>query len=233
MRLREFERRVRACFEAIPAEFRQRIHEVVVSPDTRPDPDLPDNYLLGECIHLPDWSGDPELASTVVLYHGSFLALARIDPDFDLDAEIRETVLHEVQHHVEDAAGHPHLHDLDWASEQNELRRAGRDHHDGYWRAGVELEGEDHPTWAVDHDLFQEVELDAAAWRTARRGGLRLEAQGRRVVIEPGELRSSPACVAFEGYGRSLHGGMPGDLFVIVRRKDGWLARLGLWRTPL
>jgi len=229
MRLDEFERRARACFEAIPARFRERVVGPVIVPEVSPHPEFEGNYLLGECVHLPELSEGEELRSAVYLYYGSFVALAREDPDFDLPAEIEETVLHEVQHHLEDAVGHGGLCGRDWAGDQNQHRRRGASWSAGYWRAGERLRDEDHPTWAVDHDLFQEVRLSRDDWERAAREGLRLSALGRKVVIHPGELDAPPATATFEGYGRSILGSAPGDLFVELTREGGWLSRFNLF----
>ena len=45
------------------------------------------------------------MRSIVHLYYGSFVELARRDDGFDFDAELVETLEHEVKHHLEDKAG--------------------------------------------------------------------------------------------------------------------------------
>ena len=60
------------------------------------------------------------------LYYGSFRELARLDEDFDWEAELWETLTHEVRHHRESTAGEDALEDLDWAEDENFRRRAGK-----------------------------------------------------------------------------------------------------------
>jgi predicted Zn-dependent protease with MMP-like domain len=47
---------------------------------------------------------DPWLGSQIVLYYGSFRALLGADPDA-WESELRETLVHEIRHHVEGRAG--------------------------------------------------------------------------------------------------------------------------------
>ena len=68
---------VRRQAEQIPAEFYEGIAEVVVSPRTVAHPDRGDIWTMGECIPIASEDPDPRyLQSRVVLYHGSFQALA-------------------------------------------------------------------------------------------------------------------------------------------------------------
>ena len=53
----------------------------------------------------PTRPGQEPFRSIVHLYYGSFVALAENDPSFDVEAELKETIEHEVQHHIEDRAG--------------------------------------------------------------------------------------------------------------------------------
>ena len=180
--LEEFEHRVRAHYDSVPAEYREYVSGPEVIADALPHPDLEDNFILGECHHHPDWTSDwtggQPLRSTVVLYYGSFVELAGLDPAFPMDDEIRETVLHEIQHHLEDAAGAGDLHGLDFAQEHNERRRSGHDYAVRFWRAGERLEDERHELWAVDSDVFLEITLSTHQWDRARAEGLRLQDGG-------------------------------------------------------
>lgn len=224
MDLETFSDKVRAAFEAIPPEYRERVNGPVVLPDTKRHHEVHGLVTLGECVHAPDWGGHGELWSTVYLYHGSFMDIARRDPSFDVDAEIVETVRHEVQHHVEDAVGHAGLRDLDWAEEQNQRWKEDRDYVDGFWRAGERVPGEE-DVRAVGHDLFLELELRRDAWEAARRDGLAVTVGGTVHEVEPGEIEFDDEVFEFEGGGRSLHGSEPGDFVLIVRRRRGFLER--------
>jgi predicted Zn-dependent protease with MMP-like domain len=181
----DFEDRARAVFDGIPPQFRARVDGPHVELEPRPSEHVPGSYVLGECHHHPDLIGDSPLHSSVVLYYGSFAALERRDPSFDVDDEIRETVLHEVQHHLEDAAGVDRLADLDWAEDQNDRRAQELPHDDLFWRAGQQLsEG----VFRVGSDLFVEVEMREGEWRSAARDGLDVTLAGGHVRLDAGDF---------------------------------------------
>jgi len=58
-----------------------------------------DYYILGEYIE------DSNLGCFIVFYYGSFVGLLEDEPDDCWEAEIIDTVLHELQHHLESMAG--------------------------------------------------------------------------------------------------------------------------------
>jgi len=195
-----FAERVRTAFEEIPPEFRERVNGPVVVRDAKRHKEIPGMVTLGECVHAPDWAGHGELWSTVYVYYGSFMDLARRDPSFDLPAEIVETVRHEVQHHVEDQVGHAGLRDLDWAEEQNERWKQGDDFADSFWRAGERVPGEE-DLRAVGRDLFLEVEMRQEEWERARREGLVLSVRGETYDVAPGEIEEDEEVFEFEAGG--------------------------------
>lgn len=236
----EFQEKVRLAFEEIPPEFRERVEGPVVVRDARRHKDLRGMLTLGECIHAPDFAGGGELSSTVVLYYGSFEELAHRDPSFDVEAEIVETVRHEVQHHVEDAAAHAGLRDLDWAEEENQKRKDGADHAIDFWRAGEPWGDPAEGLRAVGRDLFLEIELPPSEWQEAVRDGLVLTVRGEELEILPGELDEDECVFEWEGLGREDAGHTvpehekqsralrrgprdvrpePGDLVVVLRRR--------------
>jgi predicted Zn-dependent protease with MMP-like domain len=227
MTLEEFEERVTAAWEEIPAEFRARVEGPVVVPEARRSRGARGVYILGECLHAPDWSGTSELLSTVVLYYGSFAALARSDPEFDVAEEIRETVVHEVQHHVEDRVGKPRLRDQDWAGQQNTLRRQGRRHAPRFWRGGERLEIDGRTLYGVHDDLFLELPLRHADWQRARREGIELHVGRRHVALPPGQVPDEQGLFTFPGRGRTDgHASGRGELVLAVWRRRGPLERL-------
>ncbi len=59
--------------------------------------------ILGEYIE------SDVLGSIIIFYYGSFVELLRDEPLETWEAEIRETVLHELQHHLEAMAGRDDL----------------------------------------------------------------------------------------------------------------------------
>ena len=73
--------------------------------DTVPDPELPEVYILGEY-------RDDCLGRYINLYFGSFAALAEQEAwtEADWKRELRETLSHELTHHMEGRSG---LHALD------------------------------------------------------------------------------------------------------------------------
>ncbi|MEO8448504.1 MAG: metallopeptidase family protein [Gemmatimonadota bacterium] len=150
----------------LPEEFLDGVAEIAVVPQTIAHPDRPDVYTLGECVPLPaaPVGGSPEaVQSRVVLYFGSFAAVARDNPDFDWRTEAWETLVHEVRHHVEWRAGAPNLEDLDEAVEANYARLAGEPFDPVFYRSGEKVaEG----VFQVEDDYFIEVtvgEIPAAA----------------------------------------------------------------------
>ena len=138
MRLSDFEAMVTRMAADVPAEFLEGIAEIVVSPRGLPHPDRPGIYTLGECIPLPAADATPEgIQSRIVLYHGSFAALAETTPGFDWREEAFETLTHELRHHLEWRARAPELEELDWAVEQNYARHDGDAFDPGFYLAGV------------------------------------------------------------------------------------------------
>jgi hypothetical protein len=75
-------------------EFLDGIAEITVSPRAVPHPTRADIFTLGHCIpfHAGDTGSADEIQSRVVLYHGSFRALAELDPDYDWRTETWETL---------------------------------------------------------------------------------------------------------------------------------------------
>src|SRR5881398_1585976 len=119
----------------VPAEYADGIVAIEVSPKVMPHPRRGDVYTLGECMPL-EWSGNgADLQSRVVLYHGSFAALARLG-DFDWRAEAWETLTHELRHHLEWRAHVSRLEAYDWAAEENFKRHEGQPFDPLFYRSG-------------------------------------------------------------------------------------------------
>ena len=117
---------VRRMADEVPAEYLDGVVEIVVSRKTVPHPARADIWTMGECIPLPAMDADPDaVQSRVVLYYGSFAALAATDPDFDWREEAWETLTHELRHHLEWRARAPDLEALDRAVEANYARHDG------------------------------------------------------------------------------------------------------------
>lgn len=193
----------------IPPEFEGGVVGVEVSPKTVPHPVLADIYTLGECIPL-EWSGSgADLQSRIILYHGSFQALARVAAgDFDWRAEAWETLTHELRHHLEWRANVTALEAYDWAGEQNFARHEGEAFDPVFYRSGERVsEG----VWKVDDDVFLE-------------GGAEFVWHGRRYHAPVAGI-AAPAFLTLDG----LAAPPPGDA-VLVLPPRGSLR--DLWRRP-
>jgi len=127
MRFDDFERLIQRLTTEVPPEFLEGVVEVAVSRNTLPHPTRAEIYTLGECIPLPAEgdSGPGAIQSRVVLYHGSFSALADLDDEFDWRDEAWETLTHELRHHLEWRARAPNLEAFDRAAEENFARGDG------------------------------------------------------------------------------------------------------------
>jgi hypothetical protein len=212
MRLADFEGMVRRMADEVPREFLQGIAEIVVSPRTVPHPTRSDIYTMGECIPLPEGTGGgPEsVQSRVILYHGSFAALARVNGGLDWREEAWETLTHELRHHLEWRARTPDLEELDWAVEQNFARHDGEPFDPMFFQRGEPV-GEG--MWRVEDDHFIDrivAELGStveAVWRERR----------YRVAV-PGNA-TFPAFLTLEGIADPPEG----DLILVLRRKPGLL----------
>lgn len=171
VQLGDFRALVRRLAQDIPPEFQGGMVDIAVSPRTVPHPLRGEVYTLGECIPL-EWSGSgADLQSRVVLYHGSFQALAR-QGALDWRAEAWETLTHELRHHLEWQADVASLEAYDWAAEQNFARHEGEPFDPVFYRNGEELAP---GVFKVDDDVFIEAEqgtrsreLVGVSWHGAR-----------------------------------------------------------------
>jgi hypothetical protein len=139
----DFEALIDRLTSDIPAEYLQGVAHVSVSPRAVPHPESPGVFTLGECVPLPivteDEDGGESETSRIVLYHGSFAALAQLDDAFDWEAEAWETLTHELRHHLEWRAGASNLETYDWAAEQNFARREGEPFDPGFYLDGEQV----------------------------------------------------------------------------------------------
>jgi len=138
MELAAFRSLVQDLSREIPADFFDGVAAVDVSPRVVPHPLRADVYTLGECI--PFHIGTDEVLSRVVLYHGSFRALAAGREDFAWEREAHETLLHELRHHLEWRAGSEELETYDEAVEQNLRRLDGEPFDPAFYRDGERVE---------------------------------------------------------------------------------------------
>jgi hypothetical protein len=187
MRLGDFRTLVHGFAEEIPPEFRAGVVALEVSPKAVPDPLRRDVYTLGECIPL-EWSGDgANLQSRVVLYYGSFLAVAGSHDAFDWRREAWDTLSHELRHHLEWRANVGALEAYDWAVEQNFARHAGEVFDAVFYRSGERL---GQGVYKVDDDVF--IEAGEAAGARVVGEGAEFVWHGRRYSVPaPSGARSS------------------------------------------
>ncbi len=197
-------------WDEIPEEARAGVEGVSIVDDPLPHPEFAEVYTLGECVteSWPDGYGEGDVRSELILYHGSFQGLADLDPAFDWADELWETILHELLHHREAAAGQSGLDEFDWAEEQNLLRWAGRGFDPGFYRA---VPAGPDGVVRLDSELFVES--------IVRRGedSAVFEWRGRRYTVRvPPEVETAFVEVL------NLAGGR---LSIAVRRRRSW------WRS--
>jgi hypothetical protein len=217
MRLDDFQQMVRRLAAEVPGDFLDGIAEGVVSPRTVPHPSRPGIYTLGECVPLPTGQGGEvdAVQSRLVLYYGSFAALARDEPVFDWRGESWETLTHELRHHLEWRARRPDLEDFDWAVEQNFARQDGETFDPAFHLEGEPLGDR---AYRVEDDVF----LDRVVGKVP--ASVALSWRGREYRITPPPAATLPAFLTIEGVARPP----AGDLVVVLRRAGlGALLRRG------
>lgn len=198
----DFRALVQRLAAEVPGEYLDGIVDVEVSPRTVPHPVLGGVYTMGECI--PVETGADPVPSRVVLYHGSFQALARDRPAFDWREEAWETLTHELRHHLEWRANSAELEAYDWAADQNFRRAEGEPFDPVFYLSGERVaEG----VYRVEEDVFWD--------RRVKRPPPQIEVEWhggryRAALAEP----SLPAYVALEG----LSPAPAGDAIVSLRR---------------
>lgn len=217
MRLDDFRKLVSRLADEVPEQFLDGIVEITVSPRSVPHPIRADIYTLGECVPLPGTPGGV-VQSRIILYYGSFAALAHLNDGFDWVAEARETLQHELRHHVEWRAGASELEALDWAAEQNYARHDGEPFDPLFF-----LDGEE---WApavyqVEDDWFFD-QVVAGPIASVRFGW-----HGREYLVPVPEGLGPPSYLIVTGVAEPP----PGDLVVVVRRKPNLLELV--WPRPL
>lgn len=205
MHLRDFQTLVDRLAKEVPPSYLEGVVAVEVSPKTVPHPIRAGVYTLGECI--PVETGGETVSSRVVLYHGSFQALAGERPGLDWRDEAWETLLHELRHHLEWRAHAADLDAYDWAAEQNFQRADGESFDPLFHLSGERV---DEGVYRVDDDIFWDVvarrsppELEIP-WH-GRRYRLPVPAEEPPLFLDLGGLEPEPA----------------GEVIVVVRRKPG------------
>jgi hypothetical protein len=210
VRLGDFETMVRRLCDEVPPDFLDGVAEIVVSPRAVPHPERPEIFTMGECAPLPVQvgSGVEGLQSRIVLYYGSFAALAERQTGFDWRTEAWETLSHELRHHLEWRAHAPDLEDFDWAVEHNFARHDGEPFDPTFFLSG-EAQPDGH--YRVEDDVFiDQIVRELPDSVSFDWGGRHYSA---RVPAEA-EL---PCFLIVDG----VDGPPEGDLIVVLRRKPG------------
>ena len=208
MRLRDFEAMVRRLSDEVPAHFFEGVAEVIVSPRAVPHPVRAEIYTLGECIPFADEAGGAGIQSRIVLYHGSFAALAALEPGYRWREEAWETLTHELRHHLEWRAQAPDLEAFDLAAEHNFARQDGEPFDPGYHLDGEKAaEG----VYRIDDDYF----LDRVVKRVP--ADLEVTWHGRRYRVVPPPGATLPAFLTLDGVAEAP----PGELVLVLRRRAG------------
>ncbi len=212
MRLDPFRAMVRTMSAEVPAEFLDGVSEITVSPRAVPHPTRTEIFTLGHCIpfHAGETGAPDDIQSRIVLYHGSFLALAELDEGFDWRTEAWETLTHELRHHLEWRAREGALEAFDEAAEQNFARMDG-DPFDPLFHLGGEAVAEG--VFQVDDDFF----IDMVVRRLPDAVSFGWHGRAYRAVAPTGA--TLPAFLSVEGVADPP----PGELVLVIRRRTGLL----------
>lgn len=207
----DFEALITRLTDSIPAEHLQGVAAISVSPRAVPHPESPDVFTMGECVPLLVVMEDDEDAdsSRIVLYHGSFAALAQLNPEFDWEEEAWETLTHELRHHLERRAGEYGLETYDWAADQNFARRDGEPFDPGFYFDGEQLAP---GVYEVEGDIFVDRRVSDVPDEIA------LEWQGRKYRVVPPADITLPAFLTIV---RADARAEDGDLILVLRRRPG------------
>lgn len=218
VQLADFRALVDRLLKDVPPTYLDGVVTVDVSPMAVPHPVRAEIYTLGECIPL-EWSGSgQDLQSRVVLYHGSFQALARLgEGDFDWREEVWETLTHELRHHLEWRANVGALEAFDWAAEQNFARHEGDPFDPTFYRSGERLAD---GVYKVDDDVF----IEAGAGSTERYPQEIVWHGKRYRTLLPEGVRP-PALIVLDG----LDEPPPGDAVLVIPRRA---SVFDFWRRP-
>lgn len=95
--------------DGIPDKFLRNLNGGInITEECKKDRDC---YIMGEYI------ADGMLGSVIMIYYGSFAALLEDKGVDEWESELRETILHELRHHVEIMAG------VDYLSEEEQAEQ--------------------------------------------------------------------------------------------------------------
>lgn len=153
----EFEAAAWRYWEEIPEHYKEGVDGLLVERKRVLHPELADVFTLGECLteSYPSEFGGPDTTrSFVALYHGSFQAVSRRDEAFDWERELWETLVHELQHHLESLAAESGLEDVDYAADENFRRLEGDAFEPFFYRSGEKIRED---LYRVEGEWFLEL----------------------------------------------------------------------------
>jgi predicted Zn-dependent protease with MMP-like domain len=220
--LHTFERHAREDWARIPPEYRQGVDGVIVRAEALRHPELDDVFTMGECIteaYPSDFGSADTIRSSVVLYYGSFVSIAKESDDFDWAGEIWETLTHELQHHLESLAQEDGLGDMDYAADENFKRCNDEPFDPFFYREGEALAD---GVYRVESEYFVERDMTSATAMT-----LRLRERDLNVSI-PDVRDADVAYITLVDESGPIE---PPQCLVLVRRLRGWRA-LGAMLRP-
>jgi hypothetical protein len=121
----EFQTRLAELLELIPETFLKNLQGVHCFPELKASPEERGLVRMGEYLD-PGFEGFGDgrvhIGRHINIYYGSFVAVARHDAHFDWEAQLWETLTHELQHHLESQANDQSL--ILWDKQQLEQFRA-------------------------------------------------------------------------------------------------------------
>lgn len=213
-----FERVASQVFEEIPERYRDGVDGLTVHRKALRHPRFPGIYTLGECAtesYPSSWEGPETVRSVVLLYWGSFRALAGTHPGFDWSEQIWETLTHELRHHLESLADTDDLQGVDFAMEQTFRRYEGLDFQPDYYRYGDRIGP---GTFAVEDEVYVEQTWNTADFEQGK--PIRFAWAGRNYEFpNPGVLGDRHFVRIVEGVPA------PPFLEIVLVRRSSWLER--------
>lgn len=216
MDLKTFTAVAHAAFDEVPEEYKAGIEGLVVERKAEPHPTLKDIYTLGLCdteSYLSDYVSAETTRSTILLYWGSFRELAKLDPHFDWEAEIHETVQHEIRHHLEALAGEDALEDVDYAMDEAFKRGQGLDYDPWFFQRGMPM---GRGVYVVEDQVFLEQEWTGADFEQASE--LTVRWRGRNYRLSRPEELGDLHFILLHG----IQDPPPWFELVLVRRRNWW-----------
>ena len=211
-----FSRMAQEAFQRIPEAYREGIEGVTTVEAVETHPDLPGVVTLGECLtqaYNSAWQGPDTTRSRVVLYYGSFRQMAQDDPDFDWEGEVRETLTHELQHHLESLADEDALEAMDYAMDEAFKRERDEPFDPLYFQSGEPV-GEG--MYRVDEEVYIERVLTEAQFDHL--GEIDFTWEGRAYRIPRPEAQGDVHFVVVEGTDPYIQ--------VVLVRRVSWPRRL-------